>query len=778
MTTNGNDSRAGGALRDIHVVEFGQYVPGPLLGMLLSDQGAHVIKVERPGGDPARSEPAFATWNRGKRSVVLDLKTDVGRESARRLAANADVVIENYRPGVADRLGIGYDQLSADNPRLIYCSLPGYGEEHPSRNEPGWDPVISAETGLYPETDESDGEPLFTPLPIASTFAAVLGSVSVAMAINARDNSGRGQRIEVPLHSAMFTAMGSRIIKFNNFEYVNQFDFPRSVMSHPYECADGRWIYHHGMFERFARQTLTAAGRTDWIDEVVPLFGRPLDSDTLEFWQQRFAEMFRERTAWQWETDINAQGGACTVCKTVDEWLVHEHAIAGKMVVEVEDAEHGTMKQPGVQVRLRGTPGAIQGSAPRLGEHTDSVLAEISRAPAARPTPAPAQTNGEVLSALQGVRVLDLCIILAGPTCGRTLGEFGADVIKIDDPTRILDPIGYIDVNRGKRSIMLNLKSDEGREVFWKLVESADVIVENNRKSAVQRLGLGYEEVKKVKPDIVYASLNAFGYDGPWSERAGWEQLAQGTSGMQVRRGGRNGAPMLSPYAVNDYGTGLMGAYAVALALHERNRTGQGQSVDSGLALTAGLLQSPYFLDYAGYQRADPEGAQVRGYSARSRLYQASDGWLYVHFPNDAAWQAALQLPELAPVAAVAGNADDGDANASDALGEIIQRNTIEHWARTLRPCGVSVTANLTMEDYRNDPVVRNAGFIVTREHEVWGSVDHSGTTARLSETPPRLGIPTPWFGLHTDEILAEAGYSATEIQALKNAGAVRVPTP
>ena len=774
MTTNGTS----GALRDIHVVEFGQYVPGPMLGMLLSDQGAHVIKVERPGGDPARSEPAFATWNRGKRSVALDLKTDAGRERARRLAANADVVIENYRPGVADRLGIGYDELSADHPRLIYCSLPGYGEEHPSRHEPGWDPVISAETGLYPETDESDGEPLFTPLPIASTFAAALGSVSVAMAINARDKSGRGQRIEVPLHSAMFTAMGSRIIKFNNFEYVNQFDFPRSVMSHPYECADGRWIYHHGMFERFARQTLTAAGRTDWIDEVVPLFGRPVDSDTLDFWQQRFAELFRERTAWQWETDINAQGGACTVCKTVDEWLVHEHAVAGKMVVEVDDAERGTMKQPGVQVRLRGTPGAIQGSAPRLGEHTDSVLAEISRTPAARPAQNSANTNGDVLSALQGVRVLDLCIILAGPTCGRTLGEFGADVIKIDDPTRILDPIGYIDVNRGKRSIMLNLKSDEGREVFWKLVESADVIVENNRKSAVQRLGLGYEEVKKVKPDIVYASLNAFGYDGPWSERAGWEQLAQGTSGMQVRRGGRNGAPMLSPYAVNDYGTGLMGAYAVALALHERNHTGQGQQVDSGLALTAGLLQSPYFLDYDGYQRSDIEGLDARGYSARSRLYQASDGWLYLHFPDNTAWNAALQLPELAPVAAVAGDAENGDANASDALGQIIQRNTIEHWARTLRPGGVSVTANLTMEDYRNDPVVRNAGFIVTREHEVWGSVDHSGTTARLSATPPRLGIPTPWFGRHTDEILAEAGYSATEIETMKASGAVRMPTP
>ena len=389
---------------------------------------------------------------------------------------------------------------------------------------------------------------------------------------------------------------------------------------------------------------------------MTSLFGRPVDADTLAFWQDRFAEMFKERTAWQWEADINAQGGACTVCKTVDEWLVHEHAVDAKMVVEVEDAEHGAMKQPGVQVRLRGTPGSIAGSAPKLGEHTDAVLAELEAAP---PRPSPAASNGDVMSALQGVRVLDLCIILAGPTCGRTLGEFGADVIKIDDPTRILDPIGYIDVNRGKRSIMLNLKTDEGRAVFWKLVESADVIVENNRKSAVQRLGLGYEEVKKVKPDIVYASLNAFGYDGPWSERAGWEQLAQGTSGMQVRRGGRDGKPMLAPYAVNDYGTGLMGAYAVALALHERNRTGKGQSVDSGLALTAGLLQSPYFLDYDGYQREDIEGTDARGYSTQSRLYEAADGWLYIHCPDDAAYGSLLSALSFRDIH------HDGDAIAT-----------------------------------------------------------------------------------------------------------------
>ena len=127
-----------GALKGAHVVEFGRYIPGPLLGMLLADQGADVVKVEPPGGDPARSHPAFATWNRGKRSVALDLKTRDGLQRALELAREADVVIENYRPGIADRLGIGYQALSSDNhPRLVYVSLPGYGEGHPKRNAAG-----------------------------------------------------------------------------------------------------------------------------------------------------------------------------------------------------------------------------------------------------------------------------------------------------------------------------------------------------------------------------------------------------------------------------------------------------------------------------------------------------------------------------------------------------------------------------------------------------------------------------------------------------------------
>jgi len=766
---------AAGALRGVRILDFGHYIPGPLLGMLLADQGADVVKVERPEGDPARNRDAFATWNRGKRSVVLDLKSTEGRQRAQDLAQTADVLIENFRPGVTDRLGIGYEQLSKSNPSLIYCSLPGFGPDSPSRNQRGWEPIVAAATGAH-QPLEGMSEPLFLPLPVASTFAAIVGAVSVSMALVARQRTGAGQRIEVPMYSAMFAAMGRHLVQLPDMEIKDLFVMPRLVMARQYQCADGRWVQNHGMYQRFVIQFLQAAGKPEWIEGVAAEYGRDVDPEIGRMWQQRFKDLFLERTAKDWEDAINAHGGACTICKTVDEWLVHEHALAADMVVEVDDAKLGRMKQPGVQVRLRGTPGAIQGRAPLLGEHTEQVLAELKAS--GQPPLAAAAGQEDIMSVLQGIRVLDLCIVLAGPTCGRTLGEFGADVIKIDDPARPYDVSGNIDVNRGKRSILLDLKSQRGKEVFWRLLDTADILVENNRKGAMVRLGLGYEEVKKRKADIIYASLNAFGYDGPWSERAGWEQLAQATSGIQVRRGGRDGAPQLLPYPMNDYGTGLLGAYAVALALHERNRTGKGQAVDSGLALTAGLLQSPYFLDYQGFQRNEPEGLDVRGTSALSRLYRTADGWLYLHCPDESGWTGLTALPNFSMLASDArfSNSQKRTEHDGELVAELIaifSFKTKQEWIALLASQDVSAIENLAIPDFRDDPYVRQAELIVTREHPGRGRADHLGTVPQLSATPVRLGRPAPLLGAETREILQEIGYTEPEIAALKTVGAV-----
>ena len=779
MTTN---NTTGGVLRGVRIAEFGQYIPGPLLAMLLAEQGADVIKIERPGGDPARAEPAFATWNRNKRSVELDLKSPAGLRQAQDLAQWADVLIENFRPGVADRLGIGYDAAAQANPGLIYCSLPGFGPDSPHRQERGWEPIVAAATGGHQCVAGMD-EPLFLPLPAASTFAAVIGAVSVAMSLVARQRTGKGQRIEVPLHSAMFAAMGRHLSRFHHINPPDLFQLPRNVMSQQYQCADGRYVQNHGMYQRFASQFLQAAGKPEWIEDLEDLYGAEVRPETIALWRERIANLFRQKTAKEWEDAIAATGGACAVCNTIEEWLVHPHALAAGMVVEVDDATHGPMKQPGPPVRLRGVPGPAPIRAPKLGEHTESALSEINR-PSSSPasaerTSANTERNPEnILSALQGIRVLDLCIVLAGPTCGRTLGEFGADVIKIDDPSRPYDYAGNLDVNRGKRSIRIDLKQESGRQVFWKLLESADVVVENYRKGSLARLGLGYDEVRKRRPDLIYASLNAFGYDGPWAGRPGWEQLAQAATGIQTRRGGRDAAPQLLPYPMNDYATGLLGAYSVALALNERQRTGRGQQVDGGLALTAGLLQSPYFLDFKDHQRAEPEGLDLRGHSALSRLYRAADGWLCLHCPDAAAWEELTRLPDFASLANDARFGDapsrrQNDAALCAALSPILSANPRRYWINLLRPTAVSVIENLDIPDFRNDPHIRQAGLIASREHPGMGLADHLGVIPQLSATPVRLGRPTPVLGAETDEILAETGYTATEIATLKAAGAV-----
>jgi formyl-CoA transferase len=231
-------------------------------------------------------------------------------------------------------------------------------------------------------------------------------------------------------------------------------------------------------------------------------------------------------------------------------------------------------------------------------------------------------------------------------------------------------------------------------------------------------------------------------------------------------------------YPVNDYGTGLLGAYAVALAVHERNRTGRGQSVDCGLALTACLLQSPYFLDYPGFKRDEPEGLGVRGYSALCRLYRAADAWLYLHCPEEADWRKLTGLPEFAALAGdsrygTAASRNDHGGELEAEMGRIFSLKTRLQWVAQLNAAGVSAIENVAMPDLRNDPHVRRAGLVLTREHPGRGRADQVGTTARLSGTPIRLGRPAPILGVETHEILWEAGYTGGEIEALKAAGVV-----
>src|SRR6185295_14750007 len=221
------------------------------------------------------------------------------------------------------------------------------------------------------------------------------------------------------------------------------------------------------------------------------------------------------------------------------------------------------------------------------------------------------------------------------------------------------------DINRGKRSILVDLKTTEGLAIFWKLVDKADVVLQNFRGGVAQRLGIDYERVRARRPDIVYGSMNTFGHLGPYANRPGHEQLGQAVTGMQVRFG--SAKPATAPFAANDYGTGLMACYGVALALLHRKRTGQGQFVDSALAYTATMLQSALLQDYKGKEWNEPHGQEATGNGPLDRLYQASDGWLFL-----AARDGDLaRCPELADLAGVV---------THQQLEERMRTRTVENW--------------------------------------------------------------------------------------------------
>ena len=748
------------ALEHLRVIDFGQYIAGPLLGMLLADQGADVVRVDPPGG-PLWDTPANATWNRGKRSIALDLKSEGDRAVAGRLVEGADVVIENFRPGVMERLGLGPREMTEANPRLVYCSVPGFASDDPRAGMPAWEGVVAAAAASFRPADASH-RPVYTAIPIASTYAAFQAAGSIVLALNARERDGRGQHIEVPLFDAMFPSIGHHGLRIHDAR-PEPVTFA-TLWGGFFQCKDGRWLRFGGFGNQNFRQFVEASGIESWEDDGLIQLDRPLPENTGEVAQiqEWIRQLFSTRTAQEWENLIAEAGSEGAVCRTSDEWFDHPHARQSQMVVEVDDPTHGKVLQPGINARMSLTPGQVRGPAPAVDQHRSTLLSELDAHTSTTGQPPP---QGFLRAALEGVRVLDLCIILAGPTLGRTLAEFGADVIKIDNPTRGSTVARHNDINRGKRSILLDLKSEEGREVFWKLLEGADVVAQNYRAGKLEQLGLGYEEVRKRKPDIVYASLNAYGHLGPWAGRPGHEQFAQTAAGMANRFGG-DGAPAVQPNPVNDYGTGFMGAYAVALALLHRQRTGAGQHVDTSLAYTAMTLQSPYMQRYEGKTWDEPNGQEALGSGPLNRLYQASDAWLFIGAKES-------DLPRMAQVSGLSGIEDLQDEALAQSLEERFLGDTADGWVARLMEAGIGAQRVITqVRELMENPWVQSHGLSITREHEDFGLITTCGPAPRLSRTPVRPGNPASRPGSDSRQILEEVGLGA-DFDRLVEAGVI-----
>jgi len=393
-------------------------------------------------------------------------------------------------------------------------------------------------------------------------------------------------------------------------------------------------------------------------------------------------------------------------------------------------------------------------------------------------------------AALEGVRVLDMTQIMAGPFCAMLLADLGAEVIKIenprggDDSRRMAPPYyngesaAFLAVNRNKYGLALDIRAERGKELLWKLIDTADVLIENFRPGTMDRLGFGYEQVHARNPRLVYCSISGFGHSGPYSERGGFDLVAQAMSGVLSVTGSLE-EPAKVGVPISDLNAGLFASHAILAALLARARTGEGQYIDTSL-FEAALA---YTIWESNEYRASGQPPQRLGtahrLSAPYQVFATADGWLAIGAANQRNWERlarALDRPDLLEDARFSDNAQRM-ANLPalvETLTATLKTRPAQEWLALLDEAEVPAGPVLTLDQVYAHPQTQARNMEIEIDHPVAGRVHAIGFPVKYSATPPRIYRPAPVLGQHTFEILQSLGLSAEECKQLETEGVVR----
>jgi crotonobetainyl-CoA:carnitine CoA-transferase CaiB-like acyl-CoA transferase len=390
-------------------------------------------------------------------------------------------------------------------------------------------------------------------------------------------------------------------------------------------------------------------------------------------------------------------------------------------------------------------------------------------------------------SALSRLRILDLSRVRAGPTCVRQFADFGADVIKIESPPGV-DPNENMggprdgpdmqNLHRNKRAMTLNLKLPQAREVLYRLVKTADVVVENYRPDVKYRLGVDYESLAKVNPRIILASISGFGQDGPYRDRPGFDQIAQGMSGLMSVTGFPGQGPVRTGAAIADVAAGLYAALGVMTALLERESSGRGQWVQSSLLHAGVALLDFQAARYLMKGEVPPQVGNDHPTSMPTSAYKTADGYINVAASGDGMWKRVCQAIGREALA----NDERFRSNELRAknrtalnaeLNAALSKKPSAEWIEMFNKIGVPCGPIYTMDKVFADPQVQHLGVATEVSHPRLGRFRIINQAARLSRTPAAVKTPTPDIGQHTNEILAELGYGAEEISSLRKSAVV-----
>lgn len=769
------------ALAGIRVVETAQLVAGPYCARLFADVGAEVVKIEPPAGDRSRAlgpfprdEPdpetsgLFFHLNSGKRSVVLDLETSADRDRLCKLIAAADVLVDDRSASELRRLGLTYAELSALNPDLVMVSITPFGLTGPYADWKGYD--LNA-FHLSGSSSRYLGRPGETPLE-PGTFAAdyMAGAAGAAWGLGAvlgRSRVGRGQQVDVSaaeVSAALFTG-ALNITTYRQTGIAEKRTGQGMVITAPagvMATRDG-YVWMLAVEPRHWEGLARAMGDPEWMADpelTANMFARGAQAEMI---YERVGAWLADRTSQEVMDVCQANGVPTTVIMPASAIAESVHLAERGFVETVDHPDLGTVRRLGVPFRLAADDGVPRAVAPRLGADTAAVLSDV------RPRRSLPMSPTSHQLPLSGVRVANFGWVWAGPVAGQTLSMLGAEVYKIESGARVdvtrrgslppppIPPALYAP----QGSISLNMKQPEAMELAKEIIARSDVVIENYGPGTMAGWGLSYEQVREIKPDIVYLAMPAAGSYGPMKDVITYGMTLASICGLDAVTGYLGQGPQVFEQAYTDPYNGLVGAFAVMSALRYRDRTGRGQRVEYSqqevVLQMAGQSFMEWFLnrhDYEPMENRHPTGA-----AAPHGVFPAADGdrWIAIACCTDQEWHALVRVmgnPEWATrpsYATAAGRLADIDVIHAF-LGEWTSTRDDYGLSALLQEHGVAATPVLDVGDLFWDPHFRERGTWIEQVHPREGRGWGYGDYVKLSETALHTGVG-PWIGDSNDYV-------------------------
>lgn len=776
-------------LRGLRVLDLSTGLAGLRASGTMADLGADVVWVEPPGGAPRRHELAveYAVFNRGKRSVMLD----IGSATAERnlLLSNADVLVEDRPPHIAVTEGLDFKTVHKQYPSLVHCSITGFGAEGVHSQLAARESIVHAVIGTMGEQAGHRDGPIYEGVPFATIGAGYLGALGTLTALVARARDGQGRHVETSLYDGalVYLAMlwGDTDAGAPNANHTQDSFMPAGsgrLITGSFLCADGEYIgVHTGAVGAFGR-LMKLLG----LDDQIPCdaggrdMGIPLSAEEQAILHGNIHDIFASRSRAEWVSAM-ADADVCGIpalrpTEVFDEPQTRHNG----MVLRLNDPTLGPLEQVAPPIRFMGERELHVDPAPFAGQHTNEVLAEY-----AEPRTTPPWLGSGLLDdrpPLDGVNVLDFGAMYAGPCASRHLADFGADVIKVEpvlgDPMRGLPDI-FRNCQAGKRSLAVDLKDPSLGAVRDRLLGWADIVHHNMRPGAAERMGMGHNQARAINPDIIYGYAPGWGSDGPFHTWQSFEPMLSGYVGAEFEAAGQFNPPIY-PLGNADPGNGLVGAIGMVASLLHRRRTGVGvyfenSQLNATMTHMAHIVRKPDGT-VLGAGRLDP---LQYGFGALDRLYETADGWLCISVETAAeiaALKTATGCASLARLAALP-VPEDLDYELAMDLAETFLAQSSEHWMSSLTAAGVPVAVPkpLNNRTFMRDPEnVRLRRVAVIPDPEK-GHIREPDQYLRLSHCLLPEHRLAPRLGEHSHMLLKWLEVDEAAISGLVERGSVRL---